>query len=142
MLLRMVMVTYPDNGCKLQHCPLGLILHGCKYTNRPAMSTKQLTQNKSHILSSFLLFNRRCSNRKNMAAQHIYFQRADLHPGTNQGFSDLIDLPDYANAIRFYIISQSTIFEVMFQRYSGNAQKKILLMTRFVLRALKLLIMT
>ena len=61
---------------------------------------------------------------KCVASRRAFFQRSDLHAGTDQGFGDLIQLPAYNNASGLYIVSQAIIVDVLVQRYGTEADNK------------------
>ena len=53
-----------------------------------------------------------------------FFQRSDLHTGTDQGFGDLIQLPAYNYASGLYIVLQAIIVDILVQRYGMESENK------------------
>ena len=55
---------------------------------------------------------------KTIASRRLYYLRADLHD--TQGFDDFILSDEYAAVDGFYILTQSTMLDICFQRYGGD----------------------
>ena len=62
-----------------------------------------------------------------IAEKRIRYERGDIHNiGEDMGFLDLIQSPEYADKLQYYILTQSSTMEFLFGRYGVKGEQKVI----------------